>query len=84
MPRWQVFYPDHEFPGQILLDLEKAVGSDKILPYFEKHGVTKIDPKASYPLQTLLDIYNDMDSTRSGTMFDFVSIGLKEAEQAII
>src|SRR5258708_1290449 len=84
MPHWTVFSPDHETPGQILLDVAHANGSDEIMPYFEKHGLTHIDPKAWYPQQTLLDVYNDMTDTKTGTMFDFVSIGMKEAEQAIV
>ncbi len=82
---WQAFSPDHEVPGRIFLELKNAVGSDEILPYFEKHGMKTIDPQAWYSEQALLDIYNDMAATNeSGTMFDFVSIGMKEAEQAII
>jgi hypothetical protein len=84
MADWHVFSPDHEFPGQILIDLANAVGSEEIMPYFEKHGLTHIDPKAWYPQQKLCDIYNDMEASKAGTMFDFVSIGMKEAEQAIV
>jgi hypothetical protein len=84
MTRWHVFHPDHEFPGQLLIDLANAIGSEDIMPYFEKHGMTNIDPKAWYPMQKLIDIYNEMQEAKSGTMFDFVSIGMKEAEQAII
>ncbi len=82
MARWHVFSPDHEVPGQILIDLANAIQSDQIMPYYEKHGMTNIDPKAWYPMQKLVDIYNDMYDNETGTMFDFVSIGLKEAEQA--
>ncbi len=84
MPHWHVFSADHEFPGQVIIDLANAVGSEEIMPYFKKHGLTNIDPKAWYPQQKLLDIYNEMETSKSGTMFDFVSIGMKEAEQAIL
>ena len=84
MGRYHVFSADHEIPGKILIDLENAVGSDEIMPFFAKHGMTNIDPLAWYPMQKLLDIYNDMVDTKNGTMFDFVSIGMKEAEQAIV
>jgi hypothetical protein len=79
---WQVFNADHEIPGRILIDLANAVGADEILPYFQKHGLTNIDPDAWYPEQKLLDVYNDMSDTKDGTMFDFISIGIKEAQQA--
>ena len=83
MPRYNVFSADHEIPGKILIDLKNAVASEEIGPYFKKHGMETIDPQAWYPMQKLLDIYNDMaDNTL--TMFNFVSIGMKEAEQAIV
>jgi hypothetical protein len=84
MPHWHVFSQDHQVPGQILIDLAHAIGSDEIMPYYKKHGLTNIDPKAWYPQQTLLDIYNEMEDSESGSMFDFVSIGMKEAQQAIV
>jgi len=85
MARYHVFSTDHEIPGKILIDLENAVESEDIIPFFTKHGMTNIDPQAWYPMQKLLDIYNDMvDSRNASTMFDFVSIGMKEAEQAIV
>lgn len=84
MANWHTFSEDHEIPGQILLDLANAVGSEEIMPYYVRHGLTPIDPKAWYPQQKVLDVYNDMDGTKAGTMFDFVAIGMKEAEQAII
>lgn len=84
MADWHVFSPDHEIPGQILIDLANAVGSEEILPFYQAHSLTNIDPKAWYPQQTVLDIYGEMASRKGGSMFDFVSIGIKEAEQAII
>ena len=44
MSTWHVFSEDHEFPGQILLDLANAVGVEEIMPYFERHGLTNIVP----------------------------------------
>ncbi len=84
MPPWRVFSPDHEAPGKVWIDLANAIGSEEIMPYFEKHGMTNIDPNAWYPMQKIVDIYNDMAGKKTGVMFDFVSIGMKEAEQAIV
>jgi hypothetical protein len=83
MPRYQVFSPDHEGPGQVLLDFANAVDAEEILPYFEKHGLTNIDPKAWYPHQKFLDVLSDISENPSA-MFNFVSIGMKQAENAII
>jgi hypothetical protein len=84
MTHWHVFSADHEVPGQILIDLANAAGSEEIKPYFEKHGMAQIDPKVWYPQQTLLDIYNDMADTKTDNMFDFVGIGMTEAKLAIV
>jgi len=84
MTQWRVFNPDHEFLGQVLIDLANAVGSDEILPYYQKHGLTDISAKAWYPQQKLVDIYNDLECSKSGSMFDLVSIGITEAEQAVV
>jgi hypothetical protein len=46
--------------------------------------MTNINPKAWYPQQKMLDIYNDMESSQAESMFDFVSIGMKQAENAIV
>lgn len=46
MTQWNVFSSDHEIPGQVLLDLANAAGWDEIMPFYEKHGMTNIDPKA--------------------------------------
>jgi len=84
MANWRTFSDDHEIPGKILFELRDAVGADQILPFFEKHGMTNIDPNKWYPMQTMLNIYKDMSEAKSGTMFDFVSIGMQEATQAIV
>ena len=81
--KWHVFSADHEIPGQIMVDFKNAVGADEIIPYFEKHGITTIDPTIWYPMQPLLDVYNDMAESKGDIMFDFVAIGIKTAEQGI-
>ena len=84
MTHWHVFSADHEAPGKVWIDLANAVGNQEIMPYFEKHGMTNINPNAWYPMQKIIDVYNDMADSKTGSMFDFVSIGMKEAEQAIV
>lgn len=84
MAQWKVFNPDHEVTGQVLLDFANAVGGEEIVTYFERHGLTNIDPKAWYSMQTYLDVLSDIANTRRGGMFDFVSIGMKQAENVIV
>lgn len=86
MANWHVFSEDHEVPGQLIVDFEKAVGAEDMMPYFQKRGIDmkNIDPTAWYPMQMLLDVYNDMLESKEGTMFDFVSIGMRSASMAFV
>lgn len=80
---YKLFHSDHEYLGQVLLDLENAVGGDRVRKIFEKHGLTNIEAQAWYPAQKFLDSLIDM-SSGSVPMMDFVSIGLKQVEMAIM
>jgi hypothetical protein len=85
MVRYQVFHPDHEFLGQVLLDIGEA-GPDgaRLKTYFEKHGLSDVDAQTWYPAQTFVDVFNEMEATGEMQMLDFVSVGLKVAENAIL
>jgi len=83
MRHYQAFSPDHEVPGRIMVDFANAIGSNEILPYFEKHGLTNIDPNAWYPHQKFLDVLNELNE-RPGATYNFVSIGMKQAEHAVV
>jgi hypothetical protein len=51
------------------------VQADTIYPYLEKYGLTEIDPDNWYPLQTWLDVLNDM-ATGTNISSNMVAIGL--------
>lgn len=84
MVHYQLFHPDHEYLGQVLIDFENASGGVSIKPFFEKHGLVNIDPTAWYPAQKFMDVLNDIVSQPGRGMLDFISIGMKQAETAII
>lgn len=84
MPHYTLFHPDHEYLGQVLIDFENALGSNDIHQTFEKHGLINIDPQGWYPAQKFMDVLNDMEENEIAQMWDFVSIGLKQIEHAIV
>ncbi len=83
MSHYKVFHPDHELRGQLLIDCENAIGRSRIQPLFEKHGLVNIDPRAWYPEQQWLDVLSDM-ADQGNAMFDFVSLGIKIADNAML
>ncbi len=84
MARHELFHPDHEYLGQVLIDFENAVGGERIHPLLEKHGLGDIDAEVWYPAQRFMDVMNDLQDSGMADMLDFVSIGLKHVEQAIM
>ncbi|MFN8531249.1 MAG: hypothetical protein U0670_21820 [Anaerolineae bacterium] len=78
MPRFKVFHPDHEVMGHVVIDMRNAIGSEDIFPIFQKHGLGDVDPKAWYPMQSMLDALREIDES-GGSMFDFVSVGMNAA-----
>lgn len=79
---YESFDPKAEIIGQNVLGFVECVNKDRILPFLKKHALNPIDPNRWYPLQKWLDVLNDM-VTAEGSMFDFVSVGMKIAETAV-
>ena len=84
MPQYELFHPDHEYLGQVLIDFEAVVGDGYIHPIFEKHGLAKIDPEGWYPAQIFMDVLNDLENNDASPMMNFVSIGMKQVEMAVM
>jgi len=78
------FDPDAEVAGYSMRSLILCLNQEHIQPVLEKLGLTEIDPDEWYPLQTWLDVFNEMQAGSISTMFDFVSIGMKVIELAKI
>ncbi|MGF1507328.1 MAG: hypothetical protein GYB64_05590 [Chloroflexi bacterium] len=69
--------PDAEVLGYGLSALGESITRAEFEHMLDKYGLTEIDPQAWYPLQTLLDMYAEMDEDKSRSMQYFVSIGMK-------
>lgn len=83
MAHYQVFHPDHQIIGNNVLDIRKAIGGDEIYDYYARHGLSDPDPAAWYPLQNLLDVFNELEE-RGGAMFDLVSIGMNSVNYIVL
>jgi hypothetical protein len=83
MPRYTLLHPDTEMLGQVILDFENAIVTDKFKELFKKHGLTNIDAKKWYPAQPWLDLLNEILEDQS-SLLDLVSIGIRQLELAII
>ncbi len=82
MTRYTSFDPNVEIIGRNVLGFIKSANRDNILPILEKHDLAEIDPEKWYPLQNFLDVLSDL-SEQGDAMFDFVSIGIKNAETVV-
>lgn len=83
MLRYTVFHPDHEMIGVSIADYKHAVRGEEVHEYFAGHGLAHPDPDTWYPLQTLLDVFNDLNA-RGGAMFDFISVGMNVIENMVL
>lgn len=79
MPRYELFHPDTEILGQVLLDLEQAIGSENFAPVLAQHGLTGLEPDLWYPAQPWVDVLNEIGEN-SSAMMDFVSMGIRQME----
>lgn len=80
---YQLFHPDTEILGQVILDFGQAINSDQFTLYFDRHGLSDIQPDQWYPAQKWLDVLNDI-AEASTSMFDLVSIGIRQLELAVM
>lgn len=79
MAKYNLFHPDTQIRGSVMLDFQQAVGSDKFIPILEKHGLTGLSPDRWYPAQPWVDVLNEI-SGLGGAMMDFVSMGMRQME----
>lgn len=85
MSRYELFHPDAEILGQVILDFKQAIGSGHFQHYFESRGLVNLQPDVWYPAQPWVDVLNDIAALGSGkAMFDFVSIGIRQLELAVM
>lgn len=81
MNNYEAFSTDQEILGQFIVAYYDATNSDHFNHFFERNNLGRINPDEWYPLQDLLNVFNDMVDDRSD-MMDFISIGMNMAENA--
>lgn len=79
MPRYQSFDPNAEIIGRTVSGFIKSIMHDEIDEILKRHGLDHIDPQAWYPVQQLLDIYNDI-AVGINVSPIFVSLGMAAAQ----
>jgi len=84
MSKYTVFDPQSQVIGQSMLAFIQCVNSDEILPFLQRRGFDRIEPDQWYPLQDWLNVFGDISTQGGNAMFDFVSIGMKISELALL
>lgn len=82
MGKYEPIGPGGEVLGQVMLSMMENMNAERIRPHLERHGLGNLDPEAWYPIETWLDVFNDME-TESGAYADFVSAGMAIADKAV-
>ena len=70
---------DSEVIGFTLIAFIECSRKDEIEPILKRHNLTTVDPQKWYPIKTWLNVLSDI-SEKGEAMFDFVSIGMRMAE----
>jgi hypothetical protein len=81
MPHYQLFNPDTEMLGEVIIALEKALGTDRYTDLFARHGLKNVVAGKWYPAQKWVDILNEIAASPTN-MADFVSVGVAQIEKA--
>ena len=75
--------PNLEIGGYSARSLLESETRNHYLNILERHGLSKIDRDAWYPVQNLLGVLNDINKRRSA-MVDFISIGLAASDNSLL
>ncbi len=82
MQRYFTCSPDALLIGQTAVALLVNLQYDEIKPILVKYGLNEIDPNQWYPVQRILDIFNDIERIPGG-MMDLVAIGIAAGELGV-
>jgi hypothetical protein len=81
--KYAPFHPDHESLGHILHDFNDSVGGEELAEIFAHHGIIDLDWNEWYSATPYFDALNEIVDN-GGAMMKFVSVGMKQVENAII
>jgi hypothetical protein len=83
MTKFQAFSPDSEALGQGMMMFMTAITHEDFQEFLEKRGLTNIEMEKWYPMQSWLDVLNDIAQSDVGNASsNFVAIGMKVIETA--
>jgi len=81
--KYRAFDPKVEVNAETVLGFIQCLRKEEIAPFLAARGLDNVRPGEWYPLQSWLDVLNDLAEDRPGqAMFDFVAVGMKIAEVA--
>lgn len=74
--------PSTEVSGEVVIGFVDNIQGEEFRPFLEKQGLTNPQADQWYPLQKLMDIFNEMQ-TRGGSWSNFVALGVAVAEHSV-
>ncbi len=83
MPTYQAFDPNTELVGRTALSMTSNIMQDEYIDILKRHGLEQIDPEAWYPVQSLLDVFNEIARGGFNASPIFVSIGMAAARLSL-
>lgn len=85
MSRYEPLGPGCEVRGASMLAFVKSAREENIQTILERHGLDNIDPDRWYPLETWLDVFNDIAEAGSmEAVFNLVGIGISTIDTAVL
>jgi hypothetical protein len=82
MPLYQSFDPNAEIVGTTVSGFTKSVLYEDLTGVLKRHNLDNIDPTQWYPVQNLLNVYNDM-AVKGNTSSVFVSLGMAAVQVSL-
>jgi len=82
MQRYQAFDSQAEMTGMTASSFVKSIMHDDITAILTRHHLDNIDPQGWYPVQTVLDVLNEISEGENASSI-FVSVGVAAAQLAL-
>ena len=76
--------PNAQIIGGAVLAMIRSVRAEDYRHILTRHGLGRIDPAEWYSQELILDIHRDILSRSGGSIYDFVSIGMKLGDSDVI
>jgi virulence-associated protein VapD len=80
MSHYQAFDLNSEVLGQMVSSMTKSIFHNDIEDILKRHGMDNIDPQSWYPVQNLMEVFNEVSKNTSQV---FISIGMASAQMSL-